>query len=124
MTYLVDGLRVTISGGLTGNLVRDMLVLAGFLVIFLGAAALMVRRRRVWTISREPAPSDQSDCGTRAWLHSPHDLATNSWRRCELVGVAVGMDLCDGDHGCRVDRSRGTGDVERTAETAEEAPRG
>ena len=52
MTYLVDGLRVTILGGLTGNLVRDMLVLAGFLIVFLGAAALMVRRRRVWTISR------------------------------------------------------------------------
>ncbi|OBI43272.1 hypothetical protein A5707_05230 [Mycobacterium kyorinense] len=52
MTYLVDGLRVTVSGGLAGNLVRDFAVLAGFLVVFLGGAALMARRQRVWTISR------------------------------------------------------------------------
>lgn len=52
MTYLVDGLRVTVSGGLAGNLVRDFVVLAGFLVVFLGATALMVRRQRVWTLGR------------------------------------------------------------------------
>jgi putative membrane protein len=31
--------------------VRDVLVLGGFLVL-LGAAALMVRRQRIWTVSR------------------------------------------------------------------------
>lgn len=32
MSHLVDGLRVTISGGNTAHLVADVLVLAGFLV--------------------------------------------------------------------------------------------
>jgi putative membrane protein len=32
--------------------VCDVLVLGGFLVVFLGAAALMVRRQRIWTVSR------------------------------------------------------------------------
>ncbi|MCM6778201.1 YhgE/Pip domain-containing protein [Nocardia sp. CDC159] len=52
MTYLVDALRVGISGGLTTNLVRDVLVLAGFLLVFVGATALVVRRQRVWTVAR------------------------------------------------------------------------
>jgi putative membrane protein len=52
MTYLVDGLRVAISGGLSSNLLRDVLVLAGFLVAFLGATALLLRRQRVWTVGR------------------------------------------------------------------------
>ncbi|MDR7170125.1 putative membrane protein [Nocardia kruczakiae] len=52
MTYVVDGLRVGISGGLTGNLVRDLIVLAGFLVLFLGATTLVVRRQRVWSVNR------------------------------------------------------------------------
>lgn len=52
MTYLVDGLRVTVSGGLSGNLIRDALVLTGFLLAFVGAAALVVRRQRTWTVSR------------------------------------------------------------------------
>ncbi|NKY87317.1 YhgE/Pip family protein [Nocardia veterana] len=52
MTYVVDGLRVTISGGLAGNLVRDLLVLAGFLVLFLSATTLVVRRQRMWTVDR------------------------------------------------------------------------
>jgi putative membrane protein len=52
MTYLVDGLRVAISGGLTGNLLRDVLVLAGFLVGFLAGTAFLIRRQRVWTLSR------------------------------------------------------------------------
>jgi putative membrane protein len=52
MTYLVDGLRVAISGGLTGNLLRDLLVLAGFLVGFLAGTAFLIRRQRVWTVSR------------------------------------------------------------------------
>lgn len=52
MTYLVDGLRVTVSGGLAGNVLRDALVLTGFLVAFVAAAALMLRRQRVWTVAR------------------------------------------------------------------------
>ncbi|HLR99971.1 YhgE/Pip domain-containing protein [Mycolicibacillus parakoreensis] len=52
MTYVVDGLRVAVSGGLTGNLIRDILVLTGFLVVFLGATTLMLRRQRIWTIAR------------------------------------------------------------------------
>ncbi|MEE3752125.1 YhgE/Pip family protein [Mycobacterium intracellulare] len=52
MTYLVDGLRVTVSGGLSGNLIRDALVLTGFSIAFIAAAAFMARRQRIWTISR------------------------------------------------------------------------
>lgn len=52
MTYLVDGLRVTISGGLSGNLMRDAVVLVAFLVVFIGAAAWVVSRHRMWTVAR------------------------------------------------------------------------
>lgn len=52
MTYLVDGLRVTVSGGLTQNLVRDIVVLAAILVVFLGITALVIRKQRVWTPNR------------------------------------------------------------------------
>lgn len=52
MTYLVDGLRVTISGGLAEHLVRDLIVLGGFLVIPLILTAFVVRGQRVWTIRR------------------------------------------------------------------------
>ncbi|GAA0610029.1 YhgE/Pip domain-containing protein [Kutzneria viridogrisea] len=52
MTYLIDGLRITTSGGLTANLVRDFLVLAGVLVLFLGLTSLTVRRQRMWTPAR------------------------------------------------------------------------
>ncbi|SFT42580.1 putative membrane protein [Actinopolyspora lacussalsi subsp. righensis] len=52
MTYLVDGLRVTISGGLNEHLVRDLIVLGGFLVIPLVLTTLVVWRQRTWSISR------------------------------------------------------------------------
>ncbi|MFC7341143.1 YhgE/Pip family protein [Saccharopolyspora griseoalba] len=52
MTYLIDGLRVTISGGLTAHLVRDAVVLGGILVVFLLATTIAVQRRRMWTIGR------------------------------------------------------------------------
>lgn len=52
MTYLVDGLRVTISGGLTEHLVRDLAVLGGFLVVFLALTVLVVWRQRTWTVGR------------------------------------------------------------------------
>ncbi|GLW14711.1 membrane protein [Streptomyces sp. NBRC 13847] len=52
MTYLVDGLRVTVSGGLTSNLLRDFGVLFLFTAGFLALTALAVRRQRVWTVGR------------------------------------------------------------------------
>lgn len=52
MTYLIDGLRVTISGGLTSHLLRDFGVLVGFGVVFLALTGLVVRRQRVWTVAR------------------------------------------------------------------------
>ncbi|WP_033822035.1 YhgE/Pip domain-containing protein [Kitasatospora sp. MBT63] len=52
MTYLVDGLRVTISGGLTSHLLRDIATLAGFGLAFLTITTLTVRRQRSWTVAR------------------------------------------------------------------------
>lgn len=52
MTYLVDGLRMTVSGGLVEHLVRDFAVLGGFLVVFLLLTALVVHRQRTWTVAR------------------------------------------------------------------------
>ncbi|MFI0787485.1 YhgE/Pip family protein [Streptomyces lydicus] len=52
MTYLVDGLRVTVSGGLTENLLRDFAVLVAFTAGFLAVTALAVRRQRMWTVGR------------------------------------------------------------------------
>ncbi|WP_158889510.1 YhgE/Pip family protein [Amycolatopsis anabasis] len=52
MSYLVDALRVTISGGDTAHLLRDVAVLAGFLVAFLSLTALAVWRQRTWSIAR------------------------------------------------------------------------
>jgi putative membrane protein len=50
MSYLVDGLRVTITGGNTGHLVADVLVLGGFLLGALALTTLVVHRRREWTV--------------------------------------------------------------------------
>ncbi|QUG99778.1 ABC transporter permease [Saccharopolyspora erythraea] len=52
MTYLVDGLRVTISGGLTEVLVESAVMLAGFLVAALAMTTAVVMRQRMWTIGR------------------------------------------------------------------------
>lgn len=52
MTYLVDGLRVTISGGNTAHLVRDVLVLAAILVVALALTVWVTSRKRVWTIAK------------------------------------------------------------------------
>ncbi|MFD0492305.1 putative membrane protein [Saccharopolyspora erythraea NRRL 2338] len=52
MTYLVDGLRVTISGGLTDVLVRSAVMLAGFLVVALAMTTAVVMRQRMWTVGR------------------------------------------------------------------------
>ncbi|OLR95117.1 hypothetical protein BJP25_08895 [Actinokineospora bangkokensis] len=51
MTYLVDGLRVTISGGNGAHLLRDALVLGGFLVVALALTCVVVRRKREWTMT-------------------------------------------------------------------------
>jgi putative membrane protein len=52
MTYLVDGLRITLTGGYTPHLTRDVVVIAAF-----GAAALLattgtIARQRTWTLRR------------------------------------------------------------------------
>ncbi|MGW1678412.1 YhgE/Pip family protein [Saccharopolyspora sp. NPDC002376] len=52
MSYLVDGLRVTISGGEMQNLLKDAVVLGGFLVIFLLLTTLVVQRQRTWSVAR------------------------------------------------------------------------
>lgn len=52
MSYLVDGLRVTISGGMAEHLLRDVAVLTGFLVVFLALTTVAVQRQRSWTIAR------------------------------------------------------------------------
>ena len=50
MTYLVDALRVTIAGGNTAHLVRDVLVLAAFAAGALLLTTFVVHRRREWTV--------------------------------------------------------------------------
>lgn len=52
MSYLVDGLRVTISGGMTERLLGDAIVLGCVLVAFLALSTLTVMRRRMWSVSR------------------------------------------------------------------------
>ncbi len=46
MTYLVDGLRITFTGGLTAHLWRDVAVLFGFTLLAVGLAVYVVHRRR------------------------------------------------------------------------------
>lgn len=50
MSYLVDGLRVTLSGGSGAHLARDLLVLGGFLVVTLALTVLGTARRRRWSL--------------------------------------------------------------------------
>lgn len=52
MSYLVEGLRVTITGGNGAHLARDAVVLAGFLVVALVLTVLVVRRRREWGVDK------------------------------------------------------------------------
>ncbi|WP_338601169.1 YhgE/Pip domain-containing protein [Saccharopolyspora sp. SCSIO 74807] len=52
MTYLVDGLRVTISGGEVTHLVHDAVVLGSVLLGFLLLTSLVVVRHRMWTVAR------------------------------------------------------------------------
>ncbi len=46
MTYVVDALRITFSGGQLDNLWRDVAVLAGFLIVAIGLTIFVVHRRR------------------------------------------------------------------------------
>ena len=46
MTYVVDALRVTFTGGKTDDLWRDVAVLAGFLIVASGLTIFVVHRRR------------------------------------------------------------------------------
>ncbi|TDD87405.1 YhgE/Pip domain-containing protein [Saccharopolyspora karakumensis] len=52
MTYLVDGLRVTISGGLAMHLYRDVAVLGSVLLAVVLLTTLVVHRQRTWTLGR------------------------------------------------------------------------
>jgi putative membrane protein len=50
MTYLVDAMRVTITGGNDAHLWHDVLVLAAFAVVAFALSVVAVRRRREWSI--------------------------------------------------------------------------
>ncbi|MEB3369379.1 YhgE/Pip domain-containing protein [Saccharopolyspora mangrovi] len=52
MTYLVDGLRVTISGGLEVHLYRDLIVLGCVLLAVVLLTTAVVHRQRTWTLGR------------------------------------------------------------------------
>ncbi|MDO8188989.1 YhgE/Pip domain-containing protein [Conexibacter sp. JD483] len=52
MTYLIEGFRVTISGGQDATLLRAVAVIAGMLVVCLALASYTVTRQRMWTIQR------------------------------------------------------------------------
>jgi putative membrane protein len=52
MTYLIDAFRITISGGESAHLLRDVAVIAGFLVAALTLTTISVTRQRMWTIAR------------------------------------------------------------------------
>jgi putative membrane protein len=52
MTYTIDAFRYAISGGETAHLVRDLIVIAGFLAVALLCSILAVARQRQWTLAR------------------------------------------------------------------------
>ncbi|GAB3996648.1 YhgE/Pip domain-containing protein [Glycomyces albus] len=56
MTYVVDGLRVTVSGGQTEHLLRALVVLACWLVASLVVSSLVVALRRKWNADRLHEP--------------------------------------------------------------------
>lgn len=58
MTYLVDALRVTISGGSGRQLAGGFWVLGGLLVLAIGATTIAAWRQRVWTPLRLRPPLD------------------------------------------------------------------
>ncbi|WP_022919537.1 YhgE/Pip domain-containing protein [Ruania albidiflava] len=50
MTYLVDGLRVVFTGGLTAHLVRDAIVLGAVGVVAFIGTCLVMARKRTWAL--------------------------------------------------------------------------
>ncbi|RHA37530.1 YhgE/Pip domain-containing protein [Cellulomonas rhizosphaerae] len=50
MTYVVDGLRIAMTGGPSDRLGLDLLVVAGFLAVAVAAGVLVVRWRRRWHV--------------------------------------------------------------------------
>lgn len=52
MTYLIDGLRMTVSGGQTSHLVRDCALLTAYGLLFLTLTTLVTHRQRMWTMGR------------------------------------------------------------------------
>ncbi|MFG3338649.1 YhgE/Pip family protein [Glycomyces sp. NPDC048151] len=56
MSYVVDALRVTISGGETAHVVRALLVLAAYLIGSLALSSLVVAARRSWKPDRLNEP--------------------------------------------------------------------
>jgi len=51
MTYLIDALRITISGGPADHLWRDVGILAGFAVVAVALCMFVVHRRRRFRMS-------------------------------------------------------------------------
>ncbi|GAB3647991.1 YhgE/Pip family protein [Glycomyces tarimensis] len=56
MTYVVDALRVTVSGGEASHLVRAVVVLGAYLVATLAASSAVVALRRGWNADRLHPP--------------------------------------------------------------------
>lgn len=52
MTYVVEGLRVTISGGVPEHLLHDAAVLGGILLASLITTTLVVQSQRTWSLRR------------------------------------------------------------------------
>lgn len=52
MTDLVDGLRITLSGGDAPHLARDALVITAFGAAALPATTPVISRQRTWTLRR------------------------------------------------------------------------
>lgn len=50
MTYLIDGYRVVISGGLTEHLIRDVAVLGGIAVVALALCTVVVAKRQQFRV--------------------------------------------------------------------------
>src|SRR5699024_1470161 len=51
MSYLVDGLRVVFTGGLTEHLVRDVIVLTCVGVAAFAASCAVMARKRTWSLN-------------------------------------------------------------------------
>jgi putative membrane protein len=52
MTYVVNGLREAITGGIEGRFWTSVAVLATIFVVSLAATSFASARKRMWTMSR------------------------------------------------------------------------